>query len=202
MPAWVRRISRLSRHGASSCHPAFAQVLQVCLSGVLLAACTGGSPSSSATAPASAPAATPTPAPLIDIRPITITFGGRPIARLFADGRTEAVGSNPPGGAMSSGPTLHANGTIQLTKRGLTARISRQGEIYVSNPDPKEELFGRIADDHLAFGKNGIHLEGDMMVFDDRRDDVGLIEGPVDAGMRRTALVMFAAFLIDMSITP
>ena len=174
--------------------PMGAQVLQLCLSAALLAACTGGSPSSSATGSASASAT-----PLIDIRPITITFGGRPIARLLADGHTEAVGTKPPGSAMTAGPMLHADGTIQLTRRGLTARISREGEIYVSNPGSKEELFGRIAGDHLVFGKNGIHLEGDMMVFDDRREDVGQIEGPVDAGTRRTALVMFAAFMIDMA---
>ena len=41
-----------------------------------------------------------------------------------------------------------------------------------------------------------------MMVFDDGRDDVGKIEGVVDAGMRRTALVMLAAFFIEKSITP
>jgi hypothetical protein len=175
-----------------SCYPALVHVLQVCLAGVLLVACTGGSSSSSATAPA---------APLIDVRPITITFGGRPIARLLADGRTESVGENPPGGAMAPGPTLHADGTIQLTKGGLTARISRGGEIYVVNPGPKEELFARIAGEHLTIGdaKNGVHIDGDMMVFDNGRDDVGKIEGVVDAGMRRTALVMLAAFFIEKS---
>jgi hypothetical protein len=168
------------------------------LSGVLLAACTGGSAPSNA--PASAPA--PSAAHLIDVRPITITFGGLPIARLLADGRTEAVGQNPPGSAMSRGPTLHADGTIQLTKAGATARIASGGEIYVTNRGPKEELFARIAGDHLALAKNGVHVTGDMMTFDDGRDDVGKIEGTVDAGMRRTALVMLAAFFIEMSIAP
>jgi hypothetical protein len=187
-----------------SCYPEVVRVLQVCLAALVLAACTGGSSSSSATAPAPTPAPTPSAVPLIDVRPITITFGGRPIARLLADGRTESVGENPPGGPMSPGPTLHADGTIQLTKAGLTARISSGGEIYVSNPGPKEELFGRIAGEHLTVGdeKNGVHVAGDMMVFDNGRDDVGKIEGVVDAGMRRTALVMLSAFFIDKSITP
>ena len=176
------------------------RVLQMCLSGLLLAACTGGSSVSSAGAPAPASSA----AALIDIRPITITFGGRPIARLLADGRTTSVGENPPGGAMSPGPTLHSDGTIRFTNGGLTARISRSGEIYVSSPGQGEQLAARIAGDHLAMGAqdNGVHVDGDMMVFDNGRDDVGKIEGAVDAGMRRTALVMLAAFFIDTSTTP
>ena len=193
---------RLLRRGTEPCYPAVVHVL--CLSGVLLAACTGGSSAPSTPAPAPAPAPAPSAVPLIDVRPITITFGGRPIARLLADGRTESVGENPPGAAMSPGPTLHPDGRIQLTKGGLTARISRGGEIYVSNRGPTEELFARIAGDHLAIGdeKNGVHVDGDMMVFDNGRDDVGKIEGTVDAGMRRTALVMLAAFFIEKSITP
>lgn len=156
----------------------------LCLVALLVTACKGRS--------------SPPPAALIDIRPITITFRGQPIAKLFADGHTEAVGENPPGGAMSPGPTLQANGTIKLTKGGTTARISSSGEIYVRRPNAKEELFGRIADDHLAIGTdNGVHVLGDTMTFDNEKDDVGKIEGPVDDGMRRTALVMFAAFLID-----
>ena len=199
-PCSQRRMLRLLRRRADSCYPAVVRVFQVCLSGVLLAACTGDSSPSSATPPVPTPSAMP----LIDVRPITVTFGGRPIARLLADGRTESVGKNPPGGAMSPGPTLHADGTIQFTKGGLTARISRGGEIYVSNPGPKEELFARIAGDHLGIGdeKNGVHVHGDMIAFDNGRDDVGKIEGAVDAGMRRTALVMTAAFFIDSAITP
>ncbi|MCE9578721.1 MAG: hypothetical protein K8W52_36690 [Deltaproteobacteria bacterium] len=164
----------------------------------LLAACTGGSPPAPAAAPiATAPA--PAVAALIDIRPITINFRGQPIARLFADGRTEAVGNNPPGGAMSPGPTLHADGTIQLTKGGRTARVTTDGEIVVASPGGKEAPFGRIVGDHLTLGEApaGVHADGDMLVFDNGRDDVGQIVGPVDAGMRRTALVMTAAFFAD-----
>src|SRR3954466_3479436 len=93
------------------------RVLQVGLSIVLLAACNGGSSPTTAPAPVPPSAA----AMVIDVRPITITFRGLPIARPLADGRTEAVGDNPPGGAMSPGPTLHADGTVQLTKSGATA---------------------------------------------------------------------------------
>ncbi len=126
------------------------------------------------------------------------------IATLRVDGRTESVGSNPPGGAMSPGPTLHPDGRIELTKGGVTARISRAGELYVSHDGSKEALFARIAGEHLAIGdqKTGVHIESDMIVFDDGRDDVGKIEGAVDAGMRRTALVMLAAFFVEKSITP
>jgi hypothetical protein len=97
---------------------------------------------------------------------------------------------------------LRADGTIQLTKVGATARISSGGEIYVTTPGGKEALFAHVAGEHLALAKNGVHVDGDMMVFDDGRDDVGKIEGAVDAAMRRTALVMFAAFFIEKSITP
>ena len=79
-----------------------------------------------ATTSASAPAAA-----VIDLRPLTISFRGSPIARLFADGRTESAGPNAPGTILVPGPTLHADGTITMTKRGVTARIDGNGDIYV-----------------------------------------------------------------------
>jgi hypothetical protein len=159
---------------------------------MILVACSGNSSSSTTTA-----------AVLIDVHPITITFGGRPIAKLLADGRTEAVGENPPGGAMSPGPTLHADGTIQLANRDVTARIAPGGDVYVAKSGAKEQLFGHISGDHLAIeGKNGVHVDGAMMTFDDGRDDVGKIEGVVDPAMRHTALVMLAGFFIEKSLAP
>ncbi len=168
--------------------------------GLLLVAC-GGSP---APAPTATEAAAPTVAPLVELRSITLTFGGAPIARLRADGRIESVGANPPGGPMSPGPVLKSDGTIQLTKGGRTARLAPGGDIYLTSPGRPEVLAGRIEGDRLwiADPPTRVHVEGARITFDDGVDDVGIIEGPVDAGLRRTALVMTAAAFLDHAAAP
>ncbi|MEJ7601252.1 MAG: hypothetical protein WKG01_25330 [Kofleriaceae bacterium] len=169
----------------------------------------------------SAPPATPTPAPArvkalrspnapIDLRPVTITFGGLPIARLLADGRTESVGPNQPASAkFNPGPTLRADGTILLTKPGLTARIDAEGQIYVINPpgtDPAEQLFGKITGNRLTLGAAGdgmVKIDDATLSFDREGGgpEIGKLEGAVDDGMRRTALLMTAVFFIEMSLS-
>jgi hypothetical protein len=174
----------------------------VTLACVLVSACKSNAPSSSNSAPGPVALAAPAEAKVIDVRPFTLAWRGQPIARLHDDGRTEAVGANPPGGAMSPGPTLVADGTIRLTKAGHTARLARDGKLYVAASGAAEQLYATIAEDHVVFvdGKNGVHVTGDLISFDDGKDDVGQIVGPVDAASRHTALVMFAAFMIEISL--
>lgn len=143
-------------------------------------------------------------APLIDLRPLTITFRGQPIARLFADGRTESAGPNAPGKdvPLIPGPTLRADGTIVMTKGGITARLDDKGDIYVVGPpgeNPREELFGRIERDQFTFAGSprpwNVRVRGNLIEFGE--ENSSQIEGDVTPSMRHTAVVMAAAFYID-----
>ena len=154
-----------------------------------------------ATAPAKAP-----PTTVIDLRPFTISFRGQTIARLFADGRSESAGPNRPGTDLLPGPTFHVDGTIAMTKGGVTARIDDKGDIYVVNPpdtNPREQLFGHISGDQLVFAKStrawDMRVQGNMIEFGE--DNSAQIDGDVTPNMRHTALVMAAAFDIDSAIT-
>src|SRR5262245_42537597 len=100
---------------------------------------------------ASSQASPPTSKPTIALGEMTVRFDGNPIARLHADGRTESVGNSKPGkgATFSPGPTLHANGTIELTKGGYKARVDADGKIFVVGPNSPEQLFGRIVGDQM-----------------------------------------------------
>jgi hypothetical protein len=141
-------------------------------------------------------------APLVELRPLTISFRGQPIARLFADGRTESAGQNAPGTTLDPGPTLHADGTIAMAKGGVTARLDTNGDIYVVNPGATPRLFGHIAGDELAFAGSerpwSVRVRGNMIEFGENNSSQ--IDGDVTPGVRHTALVMAAAFYIDGAI--
>lgn len=105
------------------------------------------------------------------------------------------------------GPTLRADGTVTLTKGGFTARIERDGSIYLVSPPSqgsREHLFGRISGNHLELASSDLawaaRLEGRTIRFNGPGFP-NQIEGPVDDRTRHTALVMTAAFFMDMSIT-
>ena len=169
---------------------------------VLAIACGKSStPAASQPAPTSAPSVTATP--LVDLRPIAISFRGQPIARLFADGRTESAGPNAPGSALAPGPTLHADGTMAMTRGGVTARLDDKGDIYVVNPGTNQRLFGHIAGDQLAFTGSdrpwSVRVRGNIIEFGE--DNSSQIDGDVTPSMRHTALVMAAAFTIDGAIS-
>ncbi len=158
----------------------------------------------SSAAPSSAASST-VAAPLIDILPLTISFQGKLIARLFADGRTESSGQNAPGTVLAPGPTLRSDGTMVMTKGGVRARLDAQGNIYVIQPPgvtPPEPLFGRITGDELKLAKSdqpwSVRVRGNMIEFG--KDDSSQIDGDVTPSMRHTALVMAAAFYIDGAI--
>lgn len=145
-------------------------------------------------------------APLIDLQPLAFSFRGQPIARLFTDGRTESAGPNAPGTVLVPGPTLHADGTMVMTKGGVTARLDDKGDIYVVGPagaNPQKQLFGRIAGDQLTMAGSdqpwSVRVRGNMIEFG--KDNSSQIDGDVTPSMRHTALVMAAAFYIDGAIT-
>ena len=167
---------------------------------VVLAAC-------SKSPPPVAKESTKVAAPLVDVRPITISFRGEPIARLFADGRTESAGPNAPGTGLVPGPTLHADGRIALTKPGVTARIDDKGDIYVAGApgaSAREQLFGRISGDQFTFAGSAkpwsVRVQGNMIEFGE--ENTSQIDGSVTPSIRHTALVMAAAFYIEGALAP
>ena len=143
--------------------------------------------------------------PLIALGELTVRLNdGNPIAKLHADGRTESLGDSKPGknATFTPGPTLHADGTIDLTRIGFKARVDADGKILVVAPNAPAQLAGRIVGDQLlsASGQTGIRVDGKKLVeFADGKDTavIGLIDPP---RLKRTALVMTEAFFIDMSI--
>ncbi len=146
---------------------------------------------------------------VIEIKELVIRFDGFPIARLRADGRTESVGNEKPGkdAKLSPGPTLHADGTIELTKGKMKARVEADGDIFVISPPAAgqpEQLYGRITGDRLETKRGpdtGVRLEGAKLVayYEGKpTSELGVIEPPT---MGRTALIMTAAFFIDNAIT-
>ena len=172
----------------------------------LVVACSSASPTQPARSQQEQATA---PSAIIELRELTVLFEDMPIARLHADGRTESVGDSKPGkdAKFSPGPTLHADGTIELTKGGFKARVESDGDIFVvSPPDARqpEQLYGRISGDQISTAgtrDSGVRLEGSKLVmfYDSKPTNViGVVDPP---SMGRTALLMTAAFFIDMAIT-
>lgn len=156
----------------------------------------GCSKSSSSSSPAAA---------LIDLRPLTVSFDGQPIARLFADGRTESAGPNAPGSTLVPGPTLHADGTMVMTRGGVTARLDDKGDIYVLWPagaSSPSRLVGRITGDQFSMAGSkqpwSVRVRGNLIEFGP--ENTSQLDGDVTPGMRHAALVMAAAFYIDGAI--
>ena len=160
---------------------------------IVMALSTAGCSKSSSSSPAAA---------LIDLRPLTVSFGGQPIARLFADGRTESAGPNAPGSTLVPGPTLHGDGTMVMTRGGVTARLDDKGDIYVVWSNGATRLFGRITGDQLSMAGSkqpwSVRVRGNLIEFGP--ENTSQLDGEVTPGMRHTALVMAAAFYIDGAI--
>ena len=158
--------------------------------------------------PARSQASPRTGKPLIALGELTVRLNdGNPIAKLHADGRTESLGDSMPGkkATFTPGPTLHADGTIDLTKAGFKARLDADGKLFVLAPNAPAQLAGRIVGDQLlsAGGQTGLRVDGKKLVeFADGKDTavIGVIDPPPPPSMKRTALVMTEAFLIDMAI--
>jgi hypothetical protein len=97
---------------------------------------------------------------------------------------------------------LRADGTIVMTKGGITARLDAKSNIYVVGPsgeNPREELFGRIEGDQFTFAGStrpwNVRVRGNLIEFGEANSSQ--IEGDVTPSMRHTALVMAAAFYIE-----
>ncbi|MFO0618517.1 MAG: hypothetical protein U0414_38345 [Polyangiaceae bacterium] len=186
--------------------------ISVVVLGILVSGCAESPPpigsrtaGASSFSPAESAQASSVASPRIDLQPLTISFQGKPIARLFADGRTESAGQAAPGSTLTPGPTLHADGTMVMTRGGVTARLDDSGDIHVVQPpgvSPRERLFGRITGDELSFAGSerpwSVRVRGNVIEFGE--DNSSVIDGDVTPGMRRAALVMAAAFTIDGAI--
>lgn len=155
------------------------------------------------------PATRAVPAPIIAVQALTVRFEGTPIARVHADGRTESVGNSAPGpdATFTPGPTLHADGTIELTKGGFKVRVDTDGDVFLVSPPAAgqpDRLAWRLAGDRVVSANDpdtGVRLEGATLVMfaDDKPTGrIGDVDPP-SAG--RTALILSAAFYLDASIT-
>lgn len=154
-------------------------------------------------------AAAPAPSPVIEVKELTVRFDNMPIARLHADGRTESVGDTAPGpnATFSPGPTLRADGTIELTKSGFKARVEQDGDIFVVSPPraaQPDQLFGRLSGDTILLEgsrDSGVRLEGSKLVMFHEGKPTNVIGVIEPATMGRTALLMTAAFFIDLAVS-
>jgi hypothetical protein len=170
--------------------------ISMCLA-VLAAACSAPSSPTPAHVAEGAPSGA-----LVDVQPLTISFRGQTIGRLFADGRSESAGSNAPGSVLVPGPTIRSDGTIVPTRAGFTARLDASGAVYVVDArgaSPREELFGHIVGDRFTFAGSErdwtVRVEDDVLWFGEH--DSSQIDGVVTPSLRRTALVMAVAFYIE-----
>lgn len=175
---------------------------------LLMAACSSSKPAPSPSAPQPPPAPNPgEKAAIIELKELTVLFDDMPIARLHADGRTESVGDSKPGkdAVFSPGPRLRPDGTIELTKGGLKARVEEDGDIFVVNPQAgqPDQLYGRLTGNELLTAgarDTGVRLEGDRLVMFYASKQTNVIGVVQPSSMGRTALLMTAAFFIDMAI--
>ncbi len=174
------------------------------LSCAFVLACSSSSPTTQALSQSSTAAT-----PVITLGVLTVRFQDMPIARMYADGRTESVGANAPGkdAIFTPGPVFHADGTIDLTKGGFKARVEADGDIFAVPPPGSghtEQRFGRIAGDQILVGdsgSSGIRLEADSLIMFSGSTTTNVI-GVVDPRrLGRTALLMAAAFTLDAAIT-
>ncbi|MDC3989546.1 hypothetical protein [Polyangium jinanense] len=166
----------------------------------LATACTHSSP------PAETPAleTSPSSTPVIQLQKLVIREDGATLARLLPDGRTQYwLGGEGNEEIWIPGPTLRADGTL-IFKDGVTGRVEPDGRIFVVNRPgrmPAERLFGRISGDTCVLGnaEHVIRVEGHTLLLPNRPTP-NEIEGLTDARSRHTALVMAAAFYINLAI--
>jgi hypothetical protein len=186
----------------ASCSAAESRELPSARASVEVVASASGASSDGAPPRSDQPAA-----PIIFLADLTLSQEGRPIARLHADGRSEGTEPDSSGkpAKFVPGPTFRLDGTATLTKGGFTARVERDGDVYIVAPpgtEPSEQLFGQIVGNEFRGAKSKawtVRVEDDSIHF----NGPGLpnkIEGTVDDARRHTALVMAAVFFIDMAL--
>jgi hypothetical protein len=184
-----------------------ARAVSTLLSLLLVAAC-----SSKGTArPTSTGARPDEPSPAasarVEVRALTVRFEGMPIARLHADGRSESVGDErPENGRFTPGPRFHADGTIELTKGGVRARLEPNGDlvwVVPSDAGQPDKPFARLTDDRLELAgarDAGVRLDGAKLVMFHAGKPTSVIGEVEPPSMGRTALLMTAAFFMDLEL--
>lgn len=156
-----------------------------------------GCSSSSAPAPVSNVATNAAPAapPVLELGELTLTFDGKPIAHVHADGRTESVRHGGPDDPMVPGPTFHADGTISTRDGGQSLRVDADGDIHLLSAS-SDEVVARVTSDALTFTHSPgepIRLDGDVLLLPGGADRNRVV-GATTPGLRRTMLVVTAVY--------
>ena len=67
------------------------------------------------------------------------------------------------------GPTLHGDGTMVMTRGGVTARLDDKGDIYVVWSNGATRLFGRITGDQFSMAGSkqpwSVRVRGNLIEF-------------------------------------
>lgn len=176
------------------------------LLGAFLVGCSGAhalAPISNGANPKATAASLAQPAPRLALGELTVTFDGKPIARLHADGTSESVGNRPPGSPMTPGPTLHADGTVTFTGSYVTLCLEADGMLRLRSRDSDEEI-AAITSDALNFTTtpdDPIRFDGDILLLPGGADR-NRVTGATNANLRVTTLVLTAAFYLAPSLGP
>ncbi len=132
---------------------------------------------------------------MLELGELTLTFDGKPIAHVHADGRTESVSHGGPGDPMVAGPTFHADGTISSPRGEQSLRVDAAGDIHLLSPS-SDEVVAHVTSDTLTFRSNPgepIRLEGDVLLLPGGADRNRVV-GATTPGLRRTMLVVTAVY--------
>ena len=132
---------------------------------------------------------------MLELGELTLTFDGKPIAHVHADGRTESVSHGGPGDPMVAGPTFHADGTISSPRGEQSLRVDAAGDIHLLSPS-SDEVVAHVTSDTLTFTHNPgepIRLDGDVLLLPGGADRNRVV-GATTPGLRRTMLVVTAVY--------
>ena len=138
---------------------------------------------------------------VLALGPLSLTWNGFTIARLYPDGRTEEAVAGS--GKFVRGPTLCANGNIELPKTGFTAKVETDGTIRVQGPGlGNGAVFGSVKNDELRRTGSDewiARVDRDTVRWNGQTDPNQIV-GLTKPEYARTVLVWLASSYIEMSI--
>lgn len=139
---------------------------------------------------------------VIELADVTVRFDRKPIARLHRNGSSEMLPTGPDG-KLATGPKLHRDGTIDLTKAGYKARIEEDGDVVVISPPSAAQpdiVFGHLQGDRFEMTTGvSLHLDGSKIitVYKDDPTALGVVDPPKRA---RAALLLLIAHSIEYDL--